>query len=154
MMDMQGMMRTGVRILLMLIVWVFSSMALMACSSSDDDVISDEPYTFDSKPAHLGYWLSEECNENDMMHQHGVAFMADGTFITWYVTPEKWEENDFGKWEPTEKGLVIDLNITDNFCSVKQLTSKQLVLVFHNGWTGLNTENRFRKMKIGPFYIN
>ena len=149
MMDMQRMMRTGVRIMLIFLVWVFSSTALMACSSSDDDVSSDEPDTI-----LLGYWLSEECNENDKMHQHGVAFMADGTFVTWYVTPEKWEENDFGKWESTEKGLVIDLNITDNSFSVNQLTPEQLVLVHYNGWTGLNTEIRFRKMKNGPFYIN
>jgi hypothetical protein len=102
----------------------------------------------------LGYWLSNDCDVNDMMHQNGLLFKVDGTFYKWYVTPEDWEETKCGTWEDTDEGVITHLYITDNSFMIKSCANGNLVMEWLNFWGGERTRYSYQKMRLGPIYIN
>ena len=137
-----------------------------------------------------GYWLSIECDEEDMQHQHGMVFWANGTFGEWSVTPEKFEEMPMGEWEVTDKGYHLTPSISDTGFGIISIDVSYLVfepmgkwevtdkgyhltplisdtgfgiisiddsyLVFERYyyWSNTHVKTTYKKMQIGPVYIN
>jgi hypothetical protein len=120
------------------------SLILVGCSKDDEN-----------NPINpVGYWLSIECDEEDMQHQHGMAFWANGTFGEWSVTPEKFEEMPMGKWEVTDKGYHLRPSISDTGFGIISINDSYLVFETYYYWSNTHVKTTYKKMKFGPVYIN
>lgn len=143
----------------LLLILAGTTAMVVGCSSDDDENLPVDPTISLPSPEIQvdllqGYWLSDVYNEKDMLHQGGLCFRADGSIIEWYVTPEKWEENEIGKWILEKSFVFLDFNITDNSFRIKSLTANQLVIDHLNDWTGKHTDYKYNKMMYGPLYVN
>lgn len=150
-------MKRTIEMLLMLLtivlVAMFMGTSLAACSSDEDE---PETFTYLTDNGPIGYWLDSQCDEEDLMHQQGLAFRADSTIYLWSVTPERWGEQYWGRLGRVtgDGSWELEIPITDNEFRIKSLSASRLVIEHLNGWTMQRTNQEYKKMRFGPVYIN
>ena len=141
----------------LVVVALCMTMPLSGCSSDEEETekITGEEYVIDSDKNHLiGFWLSEQCDEDDMMNQNGLYFSPDGVINYWSVTPDKWDMKKCGNWSFKDDTYEIDFRITDNSYSIKYLKDGRLIIDHLNGWTMEHDDQCYKKMKVGPVFVN
>lgn len=145
------------RMRVLTLVMLCISLPLLGCSSCGDkseEITGDETVIDGNTNQLIGFWLSDQCNENDVMNQNGLQFTADGVINYWYVTPDKWDMKKCGNWSFKDDTYEIDFRITDNSYSIKYLKNGRLIIDHLNGWTMEHDDQCYKKMKVGPVFVN